>query len=159
MPEITTDIIVRDAVATDLNALRRLYRQLHPDDTTSVDELAAALHALQESSCARVRVASRHGQVVGTVTLYILPNLTRNGRPGGILENIVVDHACRREGIGAILLRDAERIAASRGCYKLALSSADHRLDAHRFYETHGYARHGISYRRIPTDPDAEASG
>ena len=36
------------------------------------------------------------------------------------------------------------------GCYKLALSSNERRRDAHAFYETLGFERHGVSFAIKP---------
>jgi hypothetical protein len=44
-------------------------------------------------------------------------------------------------------------LAKNMGAYKLALSSNLRRLDAHRFYDTMGFARHGYSFSIDTTAP------
>ncbi|HOF88697.1 MAG TPA: GNAT family N-acetyltransferase, partial [Armatimonadota bacterium] len=91
--------------------------------------------------------AERNGAVVGTFVLYLLPNMTRNGRPAAILENIVVDDALRRQGIGRAMLEHARELAQAAGCYKLSLTSNATRTAAHEFYLRCGMVQHGVSFR------------
>jgi GNAT superfamily N-acetyltransferase len=77
--------------------------------------------------------------VQGTLTLYVLPNLSHGGKPFAIVESVVVDASCRGRGLGRILMEHAEALARARGCYKLALMSNRKRADAHRFYAELGY--------------------
>jgi hypothetical protein len=37
--------------------------------------------------------------------------------------------------------------AAQSNCYKLTLSAAGHRANAHQFYESRGFERHGYNFR------------
>jgi len=86
-------------------------------------------------------VAEAHGRLVGTVHLVVIPHLSRSCKPSGLLESMVVDEAYRRKGVGAALLREAERLAREADCYKLALSSNLARPGAHRFYSRLGWKR------------------
>jgi GNAT superfamily N-acetyltransferase len=57
-----------------------------------------------------------------------------------------VDHACRRQGIGAALLRAAEQQAPKdlgTAARQLEVTCALHRLEAHCFYEKQGFERQG----------------
>ena len=59
---------------------------------------------------------------------------------------MVVAPEWRGQGIGAAMMREAQRLAAQAGCYKLALSSNLKRDDAHRFYRSLGFRQHGVSF-------------
>ena len=98
-------------------------------------------------------VADDDGRIVGTVHLIVIPHLGRSCKPSGLLESMVVADAYRRKGVGAALLREAQRLALEAGCYKLALSSNLARRGAHRFYSRLGWKRthHGFSLG-LPTD-------
>ena len=48
--------------------------------------------------------------------------------------DLITTETARSKGHGLALLRRVEEIAREEGCEVLALSSALHRLDAHRFY-------------------------
>jgi GNAT superfamily N-acetyltransferase len=60
---------------------------------------------------------------------------------------LVVDEAARSGGIGAALLAAGEAWAHERGCRTMDIASRESRVDAHRFYERHGYTRYKISHR------------
>ena len=79
------------------------------------------------------------GRVVAAASLIIVPNLSHQGRPYAIVENVVVDAAKRGGGSGELLLRHALAEARRAGCYKLSLTSNKQRGDAHRLYERLGF--------------------
>ena len=95
----------------------------------------------------RLLVAERGGAVVGSVTLIVVPNLTHDGKPYGIIENVVVREDARRGGIGAALMRAAIAAAREAGCYKVALTSNLRRTDAHSFYEWLGFVTTQRAFR------------
>jgi GNAT superfamily N-acetyltransferase len=101
-------------------------------------ESLRALLTDDRSSC---YVLDADGEVEGTLTLYILPNLTHGGRPIAIVESVVVDQRAQGSGFGRLLMAYAEAQARAAGCYKIALTSNRRRADAHRFYERLGYER------------------
>jgi len=139
--------IIRLCLQDDLPELFRLYRQLHPADTTTLEEVTRGFAAMTAHPGCEIFVAEADGRMTGTFTLYILPNMTRNGRPAAILENIVVDEPYRGQGIGRALLAFAREQAQARGCYKLSLTSNAVRAEAHEFYRRCGMTQHGLSFR------------
>lgn len=50
------------------------------------------------------------------------------------------------QGIGRQMMAHAVQQARAAGCYKLALSSNAKRVAAHAFYESLGFAQHGLSF-------------
>lgn len=142
---------IRPCREDDLPAVRDLYRQLSLDseEATPLEVIRSAFRAAVDRPEFELFVATVDGRVVGTYTLYTLANLTHNGRPAAILENIVVDSECRGLGIGRVMLEHAKRLAEERGCDKLSLTSNAKRDDAHGFYEHCGMVRHGYSFRYV----------
>ena len=144
---------VRDATADDLPRIVELLAQLSPDEPR--EELGPPLpevyqRAFREmvaDSGQRLLVAEPDGRIVGTVALVIIPNLTHQGRPYAIVENVVVDAAERSAGYGELLLRYAMEEARRAGCYKLSVTSNKRRKDAHRFYERLGFDATHEGYR------------
>lgn len=90
--------------------------------------------------------ACMDGQIIGTLSLIVFPVLSGAMRSEAIAEAVVIRPAFRGRGLGRAMLRAAMALAGEKGAYKLALSSNLRRLDAHRFYEGMGFARHGYSF-------------
>ncbi len=140
--------IIRDAVAADLPRLLELLLQLsesssYPETATRPisDEHHAALERIAADPGARLVVLEAGGWVLGTLTLYVLPNLSHGGRPFAVVENVVVDATLRGGGHGRLLMAEAVRIARAAGCYKVSLTSNNRRGPAHAFYERNGFAQ------------------
>jgi len=71
--------------------------------------------------------------------LIIVPNLGHHGRPYALIENVVVDASQRSQRHGEQLMRYVIEQARAAACYKITLTSALRREDAHRFYERLGF--------------------
>ena len=76
--------------------------------------------------------------MVGVAVLHRMTVLHFD-RPLGYITALVTDPAKRRGGVGKRLLVAAEDWARAAGCYRLALTSAEHRTDAHGFYPACGF--------------------
>lgn len=138
---------IREATEADLPRLMELLYQLsqlgmRPEGAVrevAEAELAAFRH-LQSDDWSTCFVLEQEGDVIGTLTLYVLPALSHNGRPFGLVENVVVDEAARGGGFGRVLMEHAESVARERGCYKVSFTSNAKRTDAHGFYEHLGFS-------------------
>jgi len=51
----------------------------------------------------------------------------------------VVDSQFKGRGIGKRLVAEAEEFAWENGCARIEITSDEHRVDAHAFYEAVGY--------------------
>lgn len=145
---------IREATEADLPRLVELLFQLSQTGEIAEREphspTAAELRALKRIGSlpgSSVLVLEAGGQVEGTVTLYVVPNISHGRRPFAIVENVVVDERCRGRGFGQILMDEAEARARAASCYKIALTSNQKRNDAHRFYSRLGYRQthHGYT--------------
>ena len=94
----------------------------------------------------RLLVAAVEGEVVGTYALLILEKLGKRGTPAGVVEDVAVLPSRQGQGIGRAMMEHARDACRRAGCYKLALSSNLKRADAHRFYDSLGFERHGFSF-------------
>jgi ribosomal protein S18 acetylase RimI-like enzyme len=145
-------IVIREATLSDLPRVVELIAQLYSDPA---QEDFAAARASYERAYAEIAgdprqtllVAETGGEIVGTLVLIIVPNLTRRGRPYAILENIVVDAERRSGGIGEALVRRAIEDAQAAGCHKVALMSRVERTEAHRFYGRLGFTLAHVGFR------------
>jgi len=139
--------VIRECTAADLPALHVLYQQLQPEDTTTLEDTRRGFTEMNAFPGCRVFVVEFESRLLGSFTLYILPNMTRNGRKATILENIIVDKAFRGQGLGRMMLEYAREEALAAGCYKLSLTTNAKRTDAHAFYRRCGMVHHGVSFR------------
>jgi GNAT superfamily N-acetyltransferase len=142
-------IVVREAIAEDAETIAALMAEM--DDVPAAEADASAIrHVIAEMSAYpdhRVYLAlDLAGTPVGTFSLMIFCSPSHQGARQGMLDGVVVTRAQRGQGVGRAMLRHALTMAASAGCYKLALSSNLKRVDAHRFYEDIGFQQHGISF-------------
>lgn len=96
-------------------------------------------------------VAMVEGAVVGTADCSIVANLTHRGRPWSVVENVVVDDRCRRQGVGRRLMEEVVERCRAQGCYKIQLLSQQHRSGAHAFYESMGFQATAVGFRRYLT--------
>lgn len=88
----------------------------------------------------RVFVADADGEAVATCTLIVVPNLTRNGRPYALVENVVTHHRVRRQGYGRAVIAAALAAAWADNCYKAMLLSG-RGAEVFAFYESVGFLR------------------
>lgn len=149
--DILPELTVREAHGGDAEVLARLQAEM--DDCT-LDEDGHAVAAMREVLLdmaaypffkAYLAVDAR-GEAVGTFSLLVFSSPSHHGTPQAILDAVVVTRTCRGAGTGEAMLKQAMRIAADAGCYKLMLSSNLKRMDAHRFYERLGFSQHGVGF-------------
>lgn len=134
------------------DAGRMRIRPAHPGDSAAVTGLLHQLGYRQDgaaATAARIRVwnddpagavyvADTDGDVVGLVAVHICPFFERRGSWARMVALVVAGRA-RGVGVGAMLAASAESFAASHGCVRMEVTSADYRDDAHGFYRARGY--------------------
>jgi len=116
-----------------VDAFARLIPQL---STSSIPPDRAALDRIISSPAATVLIARSEGRIVGTLTLVMFPI------PTGIrawIEDVVVDEAAGRKGIGTALSLEALRLAGEAGARTVDLTTRPSREAAGRLYEKVGF--------------------
>ena len=140
-PEPAISPEIRIATTDDLAGMVSLLAQLfaiEADFNADPAKQAAGLRLLLQNSTAQVWVASRHGHVVGMITLQILISTAEGGRVG-LIEDLVVTEAWRSQGLGRRLLATAEAWAEQQGLCRLhLLADRENRL-ALDFYRRRGW--------------------
>lgn len=79
------------------------------------------------------------GKIVSMLTLHLLPNVTWNARPYGLIENVITAEAFRRRGFGALVMRAACQTAWAAQAYKVMLMTGQKRT-ASGFYHSVGFS-------------------
>jgi GNAT superfamily N-acetyltransferase len=104
----------------------------------TVAEAEERVLALREDVNQTLLVADWAGVLAGLVCCdvsYYLPLGAATCR----ITALAVSDAAQRQGIGRLLLREAEVLARASGAIRIELTSASHRQDAHVFYRACGY--------------------
>lgn len=139
--------IIRTATENDLPRILELYLQLAiPSvedgslDNPVLDSHRQAFADINALPGCELIVAEEDGIVIGTMTLMLVPNLSHDGKPWIIVENVVVDNKYRRTGAGKLLMEYIKEKALEAGCCKIQLMSDKRRTEeAHKFYQAIGY--------------------
>lgn len=139
---------IREASMDDLPDILDLYRQFDMDNgnTLELNKAAAIFKKMKSYPDYKIYVAEDENVIVGTFALAIMDNIAHLGSPSGLVEDVVVSAKMQGKGIGKKMMETAMDLCRSKGCYKLALSSKLKRVNAHRFYESIGFEKHGYSY-------------
>lgn len=150
-----SSITVRHAEPADAPAIAALYAQLVSNPAVSVRPERIAQLAREESGALFVGEIGQ--RAVGTVLVCLCDDVMFNDQPFAVVENIVVDAACRSAGVGRALLAAVEAYCLARQCSKIMLLSSAEREHAHRFFERAGFAgslkRGFVKYRRSFAGP------
>jgi GNAT superfamily N-acetyltransferase len=137
-------LTIRDAQAADAERIAGLLTQLgYPTQPTAVEARLERLAIVGD----RVLVADLDGGAVGVAHLQVAPAIERD-RPAAKIGALVVDAAYRGQGVGRALVQALEDEARARGCEVLFVTTAEHRDDAHAFYERVGLEQTGRRYGR-----------
>lgn len=140
---MTQTLLVRDARATDADALAKLCTQLgYP---TSSATMPGRVARLGEDPNARALVAEQNNVVIGLATIHLRFTMNHEA-PIAQLTMLVVDEANRTHGVGRALVETAEAWAKQRGSHRINVTTALHRADAHAFYERLSYSHTGRRY-------------
>ncbi|MGH8195614.1 MAG: GNAT family N-acetyltransferase [Woeseiaceae bacterium] len=142
-------VTIRVAGKADVPEILEVHAQPTVDagEVLSNEAAIALLQRFEHYPNYQLYVACLGDEVVGTFALLIMDNLAHLGRPSAIVEDVAVDPHYQRRGVGRRMLEFAMDKAKESGCYKLTLSAASQRGNAHKFYESLGFERHGYSFR------------
>jgi GNAT superfamily N-acetyltransferase len=116
----------------------------YPSEPTGVRARLARLLAHEDS---RVFVAERSAKALGVLGLHRMPVLTSLNDIAMIIALVVTERE-RRSGVGSLLIARAEDEARAWRCGRIMVTSAEHRADAHAFYERLGYQYTGRRFAK-----------
>lgn len=139
---------IRPARPEDAPALSRLYQQLGYPRGNEPELLPERLRQIRALGDDLIVAEQDDGTVVGLTGLHLV-HVMHYAKPLGYITSFVTDQSVRRQGVGRKLLEAATAWARAQGCYRLSLTSAEHRSDAHAFYPASGFPMTG---RRFSQD-------
>ena len=136
---------IRAATAADAASLHDLYHKhltsnppSEPQDMVLWRERIALF---ENDPFYHLLVGEVDGNVVSSVTLVVIENLTHNTRPYAIIENVVTHADHRGNHYATALMERASEIATGLGCYKIMLMTGSKKESTLHFYEYCGYNR------------------
>lgn len=132
--------VIRPIKQDEVHQLMELYKYLHQEDPElNLLEINSLWEQIYNDKNLHYLVADVEGRLVATCVLVLIPNLTRNASPFGIIENVVTHPDFQRKGYGSKLLRKSLDIAWERNCYKVMLLTGSKKAETLRFYENAGF--------------------
>jgi L-amino acid N-acyltransferase YncA len=117
-----------------LPKILELYKQLLPDEKPLDINTANEICETIEKNNIKYFIAMENNKVIASCYLAIIPNLTRNGKSNGFIENVITDKNSRKRGIGKTIIKMAIDYGKQNNCYKVILQSNAKRTESHIFY-------------------------
>jgi len=148
-PEFHADvssIVIREARVEDEARVLGLLPLIPSNANMSPVEMQAAAQRFRESLTMDVLVAEIDGQVVGFLALSFVPVLSGLR---ALIDDLAVDPAYRRQGIGAALVEAAIQQADRRGATSLLVDTSRAGPAARDFYQACRFEMGGIAPLRI----------
>lgn len=136
-------VTLRPAREADAERVASLMIELgYPSTAAGVkDRLHGSLNS-QTSCCL---VAQADGEVIGIMSAELIPYFP-TGSTICRVTSLVVSSRYRSRGVGEKLMAAATTFAREHGCSGIEVTSAERRVDAHRFYQRLGFARAGLRF-------------
>jgi predicted N-acetyltransferase YhbS len=131
-------VLLRSPTEADAKHVASLLAELgYPSTETDVrDRLRRSLH--RQSSC--FLLAQFASEVIGLVSAELVPYFPTGSTICRVTALVVSTHH-RGLRVGEKLVAGAVDFARQHHCSGIEITSAEHRLDAHRFYQRLGFSR------------------
>jgi ADP-ribose pyrophosphatase YjhB (NUDIX family)/GNAT superfamily N-acetyltransferase len=139
-------VVIREARAGDEARVLELLPLIPANADPSPAERQAAGQRFRESLAMDVLVAEADGGVVGLLVLSFVPALSGLR---ALVDDLAVDPAYRRQGIGAALVETAVQRADRRGATHLLVDTSRGDPSARDFYQACGFEAGGVAPLRI----------
>ena len=132
---------IRTVNRNDLPALQELYLNLHETNVMPItSEDLKTWEEILRTPNYHILIGEYMRQVVSSVTIIILKNITRNMRPYALIENVVTVPEYRNKGYAGLLLRKAVELAKDNNCYKIMMLSGSRNEATIRLYRKAGFS-------------------
>ncbi|MFD4857537.1 GNAT family N-acetyltransferase [Streptomyces atratus] len=138
-------MILRTATRADLPAVLALLedeeRVVDPASVVVDDAYEKAFAAIESDPRNEMLVLVDGDTVLGCLQATYIPGLGKHGEERALIEAVRIRADRRGGGLGRELMKQAVDRARLRGCGLMQLTSNKRRTNAHRFYESLGFAR------------------
>ena len=134
-------LTIRDLQAGDIEPLAELHRQFWNEsaDMHDTQKMREVFDRLRDNDAYILLCAVEGDRLAGSVMGIVCDELFGDCRPFLLVENMVVDRAQRRKGVGKALFAQLEARAKAKGCRQIILVTESDREDACGFYPSIGF--------------------
>jgi len=134
------DVNLRPGTLADKEAFLRLVRSLADFEKLDPPDEAAQTRLIKDAFGDKPRIevwlATLEGRSAPVAYAIFLQTYSSFlAKPTLYIEDIYVEEACRKRGIGGALLRKAVELAHERGCGRVEWTALDWNVNAQRVYE------------------------
>ena len=132
--------MISEATTKDLEALLMLYTYLHDNTMPEISEsVEKTWQQIMDDPYHHIILAKEREYIISSLVLIIVPNLTHNQRPYGVIENVITHPDYRKKGYATACLNYGKEVAKKADCYKLMLLTGSKEESTIKFYENAGY--------------------
>lgn len=117
-------------------------------ETGEIDAYLAAFDAMATEGTNHLIVGRIGTEIAACYQITYITGLSLAAAKRAQIEGVRVAAPYRGQGLGADLMRDAERRARAAGCQLIQLTTNRARADAHRFYDRLGFTPSHIGYKK-----------
>jgi GNAT superfamily N-acetyltransferase len=122
----------------DLPSLADLYREFWGEGS-SLELMRVTFRRLVTNPNYIFLIAKMDERIAGSAMGIVCDELYGECKPFMVVEDVIVGKDFRRKGIGSLLMRRLEHLAAERTCNYIIFVTERERTEAHQFYESLGY--------------------
>lgn len=144
-----TDILIREAKASDLLTIRQLTLELIEamSDAEGIDIklIAENCRNLFSEANSYILVAEIGGVVVGFVNFTTRKTILHRGL-SGLIDELTIAKSYRGKGIGRQLLSSAIEKSRQLGCCEVEVSTEKTNIKAREFYRQCGFMERGVLF-------------
>ena len=117
-------------------------------ELAEMDVYLAAFDEMMGMPGNRLIVGEVAGEIVATYQLTLIPGISLAGALRAQIEGVRVAADLRGQGVGRLLVADAEARARSAGAALLQLTMNQSRVDTRRFYEREGFVASHFGFKK-----------
>ena len=133
----------------DLPGLKNLYEDAFEGSVTDYEKMMDSFNHMKDNPNYVILCAKADGKMVGSILGIVCFELFEQCKPFMVLEDIAVLKDYRRQGIAKQLMQNIENCAKTMDCSMILFVSSDHRIGAHKLYESLGYGLDKVNgYRK-----------
>lgn len=136
--------LLRDAQSRDQNNLLKLVQKFASSFETNKEAFKNTFGKLLEDKNVDLIVAENESTLIGYVLVFHHPTFYANGTVSWV-EELFVEEAFRKQGIGKQLMKQAEEKATARKSKLIALATRR----AEQFYQSIGYEASATYFRQL----------